>query len=417
MWASAPVAWLSLGAWAALIFATVPFARAIEAWVVAALGAQAFLLGVLAVVGTAAAFAWRSFARLGLRARLGLALGVAVYGGTAWQLRGNAVEAVHLVEYGVLGLLALRALASAGRDALLAPSAALLAMSVGVLDEGLQWLAPHRVWDLRDIFLNALAATGGPALLALGVAPAWSRARVSRASARRFVQLLALAWALLGASLLNTSAHVAWAARCVPGLGALAAQETGMVDYGVRHELAGVGMFPSRLAAPAWARADAARAAEAGALLAANVNAEAAAPKSESSPYDAFLASFSPVRDPFLHELRVHLFRRERYLETAEQHRDDAAWRARDTTVAVRENAFLERFAPNTLRAGQLAWSEAQRSERANLDLGTPYASRVAEGVVTRVRERDVALAWGAGVLALAVTALRLRGRAESPAP
>ena len=106
----------------------------------------------------------------------------------------------------------------------------------------------------------------------------------------------------------------------------------------------------------------------------------------------------------------MHLFRRDRYRETADSHRDDAAWRSRDMTVAVRENAFLERFAPKTLRASGLAWSAAQRAERSALDLGTPYASRVAEAVVTGVRERHVALVWALGFVVLAIAALGLRG-------
>jgi hypothetical protein len=223
---------------------------------------------------------------------------------------------------------------------------------------------------------------------------------------RRFLWLLAVAWALLGGSLLNTSARVAWAARSVPGLGALAEQEAGMVDYGVRHQIARVGAFPSRLDAGAWRAADEARAREAGAALAANVAAAAAAADGAPSPYDAFLREHSAVRDPFLHELRVHLFRRDRYLETANRHYDDPAWRARDLTVAARENAFLERFAPRTLAAGGLAWPESVRDEAAARDLGTPYASRVAEAVVTRVRVRDVAFAWGLGALVLAIAAV-----------
>lgn len=178
-----------------------------------------------------------------------------------------------------------------------------------------------------------------------------------------------------------------------------------MLDYGVRHELADAGAFPSRLDAAAWARADRERAAEAGVLLAANVRATAEAENRGAGPYEAFLSEFNPVSDPFLHELRVHLFRRDRYLETADWHLDDAEWRARDITVAVREDAFLERFAPNTLRAAQLAWREAERAERTRLDLGTPYTSRVAEGVVTRVREREVALAWAVGLVALVAAA------------
>jgi hypothetical protein len=263
------------------------------------------------------------------------------------------------------------------------------------------------VWDLRDIGVNALAAAGGPALLALGVAPPWTRQRPSVAAARRFLALLALAWALLGASLLNTSARVAQLARVVP---ALASQDTGMVDYGPLHELAGVGAFPSRLDAEEWAAGDATRAAEAGPALAANARAEALAKRdADPSPYDTFLAEHNAVADAFLHELRVHLFRRDRYVETADMHLDDPAWRALDMTVAVRENEFLERFAPRTLAAGGLAWSEAERRERAALDLGAPYRSRVAEAVVTRIRERDVALVWVIGIAALASAARRVR--------
>jgi len=370
------LAWAACAAWALLIFATVPFARVLERYVVERLGAQAFLAAVLAALALGGAFAWRAFAQLGARARFALVLGVALYAAVAWRLRGNAVEALHIIEYGALGLLALRALAFGPRDALLAPSAALLAGCVGLVDEGLQWLAPKRVWDLREIGINALAAAGGPALLAL-------------------------AWTLLGASLLNTSARVARLAHVVPALGA---QETGMVDYGVLHELSGAGAFPSRLDAADWAAA--------GAALATNARANALAPRdADPSPYATFLAEHTAVRDPFLHELRVHLFRRDRYVETADAHRDDPAWRARDMTVAARENVFLERFAPRTLAAGGLAWSEAQRAERGALDLGTPYRSRVAEAVVTRVRERDVAIVWALGFVALAISALRIRAR------
>lgn len=406
--------WAVFAAWALVIFATVPFARVLEAWVVETVGAQAFLVAVLAIVAVAAAFAWRAFAQLGLRARLALGLGVAIYAGTAWRLRGNPVEAVHIVEYGALGVLALRALAHGGRDARLAPAAALVAGSVGALDELIQWLAPGRVGDLRDIGVNALAAAGGPALLALGVRPAWTRARASARSRRRFIAIGTLAWVLLGAACLNTSARVAWLARNVPGLGALAEQETGIVDYGVLLELGSTGVYPSRLNARDWEAADRARAATAGAALAANVHATAAARKGAPSPYDAFLREHSAVRDPFLHELRVHLFRRDRYVETAEAHLDDPAWHARDMTVAVRENEFLERFAPETLRAGDLAWSAAQRTERDAVSSGVPYRSRVAEAVITGLRERDVTLGWALGLAALAIAALRLRGREPS---
>ncbi|HEU4431024.1 MAG TPA: VanZ family protein, partial [Myxococcota bacterium] len=316
---------------------------------------------------------------------------------------------VHVVEYGVLGLLALSALAHGARDAWLAPSAALLALTIGILDEALQWFTPARVWDLRDITVNGLAGAGGPLLLAFGVRPAWAQQPASVRGARRFALLLALAWALLGASCLNTSARVARLAQLAPALG-FAAQESGMVDYGVLHVLASGAEFPSRLDAETWRTLDRTRAASAGAVLAENVSAAARAPAdTQPSLYNQFLAEHSAVRDPFLHELRVHLFRRDRYVETADRHLDDPAWRARDLTVAARENEFLEQHAPETLRAGGLAWSAEQRAERERLAVAGPYRSRVAEGVVTRVRERDVAWLWAAGLAALGFVYARLR--------
>jgi hypothetical protein len=282
---------------------------------------------------------------------------------------------------------------------------------VGILDEALQWLAPSRVWDLRDVGVNALAGAGGPLLVAFGVRPAWARQPASARGARRFSWLLALAWALLGLSCLNTSARTAQLAQLAPALG-FAAQESGMVDYGVLHVLASGGEFPSRLGAGTWRALDRERAARAGALLAENVRAAREAPPGTTpSPYDRFLARHSAVRDPFLHELRVHLFRRDRYVETADFHLDDPAWRARDLTVAVRENEFLEQHAPETLRAGGLAWSAQERAQRERLAIPGPYRSRVAEGVVTRVRERDVAWAWAAGLAALAFALARPRAR------
>ena len=43
---------------------------------------------------------------------------------------------------------------------------------LGWLDEGIQWLLPNRVYDIRDVGFNALAA-----VMAVGASLALSRAR------------------------------------------------------------------------------------------------------------------------------------------------------------------------------------------------------------------------------------------------
>ena len=56
--------------------------------------------------------------------------------------------------------------------------------------------------------------------------------------------------------------------------------------------------------------------------------------------YDEFLSIYTVTADPFLHEARVHLFRRDRYRHTAAEQRlsDPAAYRA-SITIAHREKA------------------------------------------------------------------------------
>jgi len=94
--------------------------------------------------------------------RYGLLL-AAIGGGSlyAWATAtGNAnvdlVERFHLVEYGVLTWLYYRIWHSrADVTSLVFP--ALAAFTVGICDEGMQWLVPARVGELRDILLNGVS--------------------------------------------------------------------------------------------------------------------------------------------------------------------------------------------------------------------------------------------------------------------
>ena len=74
----------------------------------------------------------------------------------------------HLVEYGVLGLLAFRALAlAAGRGGVAAAGlGALLALTVSIADETLQGYQPNRSGSPRDVVLNLFGSVGGASLAA-----------------------------------------------------------------------------------------------------------------------------------------------------------------------------------------------------------------------------------------------------------
>ncbi len=95
-------------------------------------------------------------------------------------LRSTAspAERTHLMEYGVVGVFIHAALAERvrqGRRVPLPPVIAVLLTAVlGVLDEGIQWFLPDRIFDPVDMLFNLLAgATSVGAVVAL----AWARRR------------------------------------------------------------------------------------------------------------------------------------------------------------------------------------------------------------------------------------------------
>ncbi len=90
-------------------------------------------------------------------------------------------ERSHLIEYGVLGVFIYEALAERARQGRRVPLppvlAALITAALGVVDEGIQWFLPTRVFDLQDILFNLLAGTMAiGSVMALG----WARRRTSR---------------------------------------------------------------------------------------------------------------------------------------------------------------------------------------------------------------------------------------------
>jgi len=258
--------------------------------------------------------------------------------------------------------------------------------------------------SLRDLGLNLAGASGVQLALAFGLAPAWVQRRMTARGGRQLCSVAVLALGVLGASLLNTPPRIAWLARHVPGLGGLSHNDDVMLEYGHLHEDPDAGRFRSRFDRDALARLDAARGAGAGALLS----------HSDDADYAAFLRRHSPVSDPFLHEVRVRLFRRDRYLETGDRHaaEGDPDWARRDWTVAFRENRILEKTVPRTLAASGHAWPPALRARLAEAQLAErAYESPVSRELVTRIGEAQVAAAVAVLALALLLGAAVCRAR------
>ena len=68
-------------------------------------------------------------------------------------------EKIHFIEYGFLAFLVYYSLKMAIRGAAVYPLSLLIVTAVGWGDELIQYFLPNRVYDNRDVFLNALSGT------------------------------------------------------------------------------------------------------------------------------------------------------------------------------------------------------------------------------------------------------------------
>ena len=68
-------------------------------------------------------------------------------------------ERVHFIQYGLLGMLVSREYKISSFKILLASG--LFIMSVGLLDEIIQWFLPNRYGDIRDVVMNSLGGVSG----------------------------------------------------------------------------------------------------------------------------------------------------------------------------------------------------------------------------------------------------------------
>ncbi|MCI0567352.1 MAG: VanZ family protein [Acidobacteria bacterium] len=392
------ISWLYFLLCALAIFLTIPFARVIRAFVTEQWGRLTFAYVVVACVLVVVAWLLR---RLRLRGEYSTARAVwvvaiaAVYlGWTALLAMESPEEAIHFLEYGLLSLLAYRALSHEVRDPSIYVAAVLLCSVVGTVDETIQWLTPGRVWALEDIGLNVASAALTQLTLWRGIRPALIEGRVSSSSWLRLCRLTMVELVLVGLSLANTPSRIAWYAARVPILGYLLHQEGVMTEYGYRYRDPEIGVFYSRFTLEKLRELDAQR----GAASAATLDAY-------RDRYPEFLKRYSPAVDPFVHEARVHLFRRDRFVEKLRETGGDVGMVRDFSTVAHGENRILEKHFPVTLAASAYVLPADQIARLADRrDRERLYVSPVSMQVITWTGERPLRLGILGMILALAVT-------------
>ena len=92
---------------------------------------------------------------------LGLMVLASAYLLIIWKLSQFPIERIHLIQYGLVGLLAHRAI----QNHTVEPGCTLLSvfvtLNIGLVDELIQGLLPGRVYDTKDVIINTIAGLLG----------------------------------------------------------------------------------------------------------------------------------------------------------------------------------------------------------------------------------------------------------------
>ena len=371
--------WLAVAVWITVIFAAIPFVRTLREAFAVRWPVELLAFAVMTIVAAAAAVTlvvsqryrhsirWADVAWLS-----GIAAVLIVW---TRSLMGQPEEAVHFLEYGVLGVLLYRALRLHIPDPGIFVAGALLGIIVGTVDEILQWLVPDRFWDFRDLVLNG----GASVLVQIAV---WRvvpkpKSRVGPSTLRLLVRLAAAEVLILTICLAATPQRLGALARGLPLLEPLAVSVDVMCEYGFLHTLDESTAFRSRLSRSDLVEQDLRRSVEAAAVV-----------EKSRGRHGQSLREVPPAVDPFVYEIRVHLFARNRNLAEARRQAEGTREHRQSMTVAARENRILEQVFGTTLSRSTQSWSDRQRGavESAG-DPDARFVSRVAGHLITAVSE------------------------------
>jgi VanZ family protein len=335
---------------AAAIFLVVPTARAIQKFVGEHWGREFFgYLVVTVVAGAFIGILYFLIIRLKIRAvsnYIWLAACAALYLYFTLKLWRNPEEAVHFLEYGLLGFFLFRAWRLTVPDKAVYLASFLSGTLIGTFDEIFQWLMPGRYWDIRDVGLNALAVGLFQVALWQGVRPKLASPRIAPKSVRKISVLFATNLLLLGLCMSNTPDRVGALAGRFPALAFLEKEEP-MREFKLKHRDPEIGSFYSRLTVERLKVMDFEKSVEHGRILR----------EWRDKDYNGFLETFNPLNNPFLYEMRVHIFRRDRKYD--EGQKAGSTRRKKEAFfIAFKENMILEKYFASTLRSSGYQWAE-----------------------------------------------------------
>jgi VanZ family protein len=390
------LAWMWVALCAAAIFLVVPTARAIQKFVGEHWGRAFF--GYLVVVVVAAVFLgilYLLIVRLKIRAvsnYIWLAACAALYLYFTFKLWRNPEEAVHFLEYGLLGFFLFRAWRLTIPDKAVYLASFLTGTLVGIFDEIFQWIMPGRYWDIRDIGLNALAVGLFQVALWQGVRRKLASPRIAPKSFRKISVLFATNLLLLGLCMSNTPDRVGALAGRFPALAFLEKEEP-MREFKMKHKDPEIGSFYSRMTVERLKVADFEKSVEYGRIMR----------EWKDKDYNEFLETFNALNTPFLYEMRVHIFRRDRKYD--EGQKAGSTRRKKEAFfIALKENMILEKYFARTLRSSGYQWErEKSAAIEPLIDKNAAYASPVSKDLFYWLSESAMWAAIFAALLTLVI--------------
>ncbi len=379
-------AWLCVALCALAIFVTVPLARTIQKIIEERWGSEFFGYFVIISIGLAIFLTlFLLIFKLKIRSASNY-IWLIVIGGTyvyftlkLWEV---PVEAIHFLEYGLLGFFIFNALKLKIKDKTIFLTAFLFGCLIGIFDEIFQWIIKNRIWDFRDVGLNALSSGLFQAAVWLGIKPIAISQKIRPRSLRIVSIYFAANILLLGLCFSNTPQRVQSYANALPFLSFLQ-QEEAMNQFNLKHMDPEIGTFYSRLTINELLSIDRKNAKDYGQLL----------HEWKDRDYDEYLRAHPGFLVPLLHEIRIHIFRRDTRYERAFQSEDEEEKRE-NLFIAFKENEILEKYFGHTMKESPYMWSEEFSAQiESQIDEDVSYESPVSASVFNQKSEKQIWIA------------------------
>ncbi len=203
--------------------------------------------------------------------------------------------------------------------------------------------------------------------------------KISIKSIRIITSVLAVCLIVLGLCASNTPDRVAYYTNLISRLSFLQKEEP-MSEFGYKLTDADIGVFYSRMNKKQLEKIDKQKGGEYSRLLNKSVNMN----------YEQFLREYNPISNPFLHELRIHVFRRDTYFDRGNK-TSDLNEKKEFYSIAYKENLILEKYFRQSIKKSVYAWDENSiKKTEAFIDKNIHYESPVSANLITSLSEKAV---------------------------